>query len=81
MIGHVFDGERCIHCNVNTYDDTIYGPFPCVEREPMTYTTETPPTERVRRECEHGNEFFCLLCHEPTEPDDDSDLELMDSQW
>lgn len=39
--GHVFDGERCIHCNVNVYDDGIYGPFKCTEREPHVHTTET----------------------------------------
>ena len=39
---HVYDGERCINCTVNVYDDMIYGPFECVPREPMSYTTETP---------------------------------------
>jgi hypothetical protein len=39
---HVYDGERCIFCNTNMYDDGIYGPFPCIEREPFVYTTSTP---------------------------------------
>lgn len=38
---HVFAGERCIYCDVNVYDDDLYGPFECVEREPITYTTES----------------------------------------
>lgn len=41
---HVYDGERCIHCGINIYDQWIYGPedeSDCVDREPMTYTTET----------------------------------------
>ena len=46
---HVYIGERCIYCNVNTYDDTIYGPFECVEHEPMKYTTVTPITDAEAR--------------------------------
>lgn len=38
---HVYDGERCVNCNVNVYDDGIYGPFPCVPHEPMRYSTQT----------------------------------------
>jgi len=41
---HVYDGERCIHCNVNIYDQWIYGAedeSDCIDREPMKYTTET----------------------------------------
>lgn len=39
---HVYDGERCIFCNVNTYDNGIYGPFECVDRaEPLSYSTES----------------------------------------
>lgn len=38
---HIFDGERCVHCGVNVYDSYIYGPDFC-DREPITYTTETP---------------------------------------
>jgi hypothetical protein len=38
---HTYDGERCIFCNVNIYDDGIYGPFECVQREGYIYTTET----------------------------------------
>lgn len=46
--GHVFDGERCAYCNVNTYDIGIYPDAPevCpVPHEPMRYTTETPSKE------------------------------------
>ena len=39
---HCYDGERCIHCGVNIYDEGIYGPSPCAPHEPVTYTTETP---------------------------------------
>lgn len=39
---HVYDGERCIFCNVNCYDDGIYGPFECVKHDGYIYTTETP---------------------------------------
>lgn len=38
---HVYDGERCIFCNVNCYDDGIYGPFDCVQHEGYIYSTET----------------------------------------
>ena len=40
--GHVYDGERCLFCGVNIYDDAIYGPFECVKRPGYIYTTETP---------------------------------------
>jgi hypothetical protein len=42
---HIYSGERCEFCNVNIYDNYLYGPFPCTaEREAQTlvYTTETP---------------------------------------
>jgi hypothetical protein len=39
---HIFDGERCVFCNVNIYDDMIYGPSDCVDHEPIRFTTETP---------------------------------------
>lgn len=48
MKRHVYEGERCIFCNVNIYDQWIYGAedeSDCVEREPMTYTSETPTEE------------------------------------
>lgn len=38
---HIYDGERCINCNVNCYDDAIYGPFECIAREPFVYTTSS----------------------------------------
>lgn len=39
---HIYDGERCIYCNVNTYDDAIYGPFDCVRPETVyKYSTES----------------------------------------
>lgn len=38
---HVYDGERCVNCNVNVYDNDIYGPYSCVPHKPMIYTTET----------------------------------------
>lgn len=38
---HIYDQHRCIFCNVNDLDNDIYGPFPCLDREPYTYTTET----------------------------------------
>lgn len=40
---HVYDGERCIHCNVNKYDCYCENDECCNEREPMTYTSEAPP--------------------------------------
>jgi hypothetical protein len=39
---HVYDGERCVFCNTNIYDEAIYGDTECVEHEPVKYTTETP---------------------------------------
>lgn len=42
MRRHIYEGERCVFCNVNTYDDSIYGPFECADREePFIYTTQT----------------------------------------
>lgn len=38
---HVYDGERCTFCGVNVNDQAIYGATPCIDREPITYTTET----------------------------------------
>jgi hypothetical protein len=38
---HVYDGERCVNCKVNVYDNDIYGPFECKSHEPMQYTTST----------------------------------------
>ena len=40
--GHVYDSERCLFCNVNVYDNMIYGPYECTTREPLHYSTETP---------------------------------------
>lgn len=54
---HVYDGERCIHCGVNIYDQYIYGPVDesdCIERAPMVYTTET-------------GQHRCRHCGEPIE--------------
>lgn len=45
---HVYEGERCLFCNVNIYDQWIYGAedeSDCADREPMSYTTETPKEE------------------------------------
>lgn len=39
---HIYDGERCIFCNVNVYDEGMYGPDLCVPREPLLFSTETP---------------------------------------
>lgn len=39
---HMFDGERCIHCNVNVYDCSCENDECCNEREPIKYTSETP---------------------------------------
>lgn len=38
---HIYDGGRCIFCNVNDLDESIYGPYLCVEREAYTFSTET----------------------------------------
>lgn len=39
---HVYEGERCLHCNVNVYDDAIYGPFDCVaDRPAVAWSTST----------------------------------------
>lgn len=40
---HVFDGERCIHCNVNKYDCYCENDECCNEREPMKHTSESDP--------------------------------------
>lgn len=48
VVRHVYEGERCIYCNVNIYDQWIYGAedeSDCVDREPMVYTTETPEAD------------------------------------
>ncbi len=43
MKAHIFyNGERCQYCHVNIYDERIYGPNECVERETIRYRTETP---------------------------------------
>ncbi len=39
--GHIYEGERCLFCNVNVYDNMIYGPWQCVPHKPLTHTTET----------------------------------------
>ena len=39
--GHVYDGERCMYCNVNCYDDWCYGPFECVEHGELVWRTES----------------------------------------
>lgn len=39
---HIYEDERCIFCNVNALDDSIYGPFDCIERGQFVYTSETP---------------------------------------
>jgi len=39
---HVYTANRCIFCNINNLDDSIYGPFECEEdREALTYTTDS----------------------------------------
>lgn len=40
--GHVYDGERCIYCNVNAYDPGSETPCSVTDREGLTYRTETP---------------------------------------
>lgn len=57
MQNHVFsveECERCMFCGVNVYDDILYGPFECVDREPMTWRSESgnnkdTPIRRVDR--------------------------------
>lgn len=41
---HVFVGDRCIYCNVNSLDIGIYlsEDHPCVEHPLAVYTTESP---------------------------------------
>lgn len=38
---HVYDGERCIFCDVNCYDEGLYGPRGCVPHDGYIYSTET----------------------------------------
>ena len=38
---HAYDGERCVWCGINIYDAAEDDP--CVDHEPITYTTETKP--------------------------------------
>lgn len=47
--GHIFDGERCLFCNTNTYDIGLYPDAPeiCpVQREPLRYSTQTPTSDQ-----------------------------------
>lgn len=47
---HVYDGERCIHCGVNIYDQWIYGAddeSDCNDREPMAHTSQSPSWDDV----------------------------------
>lgn len=46
MREHIYVGERCIYCGVNTYDSDIYGPVEC-DREPITYTTESKQVQSM----------------------------------
>lgn len=43
---HVFDASRCRFCDVNDLDADLYE-ADCVEREPMTYTSETFTYDRL----------------------------------
>lgn len=66
---HVFEGERCIYCNVNTYDNDLYSERPevCpVEHEPLVYTTETgdDPVPDLFTE-------FMAYLNEPAEDDEE----------
>ena len=39
---HIYEGERCIYCNSNVYDNMIYGDDGCVpNREMLKYTIES----------------------------------------
>lgn len=61
MNEHLYVGERCIYCDVNVYDNDIYGPFDCMwDREPMTYTTETghEPTTNVEGDWLEGGLYY-----------------------
>lgn len=41
-MGHVYEGQRCIFCNVNELDVYVYeGLEECIEREPYVYQTST----------------------------------------
>jgi hypothetical protein len=33
--------NRCMFCGVNDLDNDIYGPYVCVEREPLVWTSES----------------------------------------
>ena len=39
---HIYEGNRCLFCNVNDLDESMYGPFDCVVRGQYAYTSETP---------------------------------------
>ena len=45
---HIYEGNRCIFCNVSNLDDDIYGPFSCITRGQFMYTSETPQKENTR---------------------------------
>lgn len=38
MVTHVFDGGRCIYCNVNDDDDALYGPYECKPHQPGVWS-------------------------------------------
>lgn len=40
-VWNVNESERCLFCGVNIYDNDIYGPYACVERKPLIWTSET----------------------------------------
>lgn len=43
---HVYDGERCVFCNVNVYDPGSEEPCPVTDRKEFVYRTETPQEGR-----------------------------------
>ena len=38
---HVYDGWRCVFCDVNELDESIYGPFECVEHDGPVWVSES----------------------------------------
>lgn len=40
-VWNVNGSNRCMFCGVNDLDNDIYGPYACVEREPLVWTSES----------------------------------------
>lgn len=43
-VWNVKGSNRCMFCGINDLDNDIYGPYACVEREPLVWTSESGRT-------------------------------------